>query len=392
MSAAPFDGRHIRFLPGATFSGSKIMVLLKHGWPFRVVVVAVWLTRAANTSAAVTIDYVPIGNPGNAGDVQSQGTFGSVPSAYAISRHEVTNGQYTEFLNAADATGANVLGLYSSTMSSSPLGGINFAAGNANGSKYSVKGGQGNNPVMFVTWYDSVRFANWLHNGQGSGSTESGAYTLVGGTPTPSNGNGITRNGGATVFLPSENEWYKAAYYDPAKPGGGGYWDYPTRTDATPFSDQPPGNGAPSPSNTANFRKDDGIANGYDDGYAVTGSPTLVTTQNYATDVGAYPSSLSGYGTLDQGGNVFEWNETLVTGTTRGLRGAGFADDAAFLGASMRSNLGPTSETSALGFRVASVPEPAHLSGILVAAAALLRRRRQPWRQPAPAGVPTVQI
>ena len=105
---------------------------------------------------------------------------------------------------------------------------------------------------MFVSWYDSIRFANWLHNGQGSGDTENGAYTLLGGTPTPSNGNSITRNAGAKWWLPSEDEWYKAAYH---KNDGvtGNYWDYPTSTDAVPYSDQPPGSGAPDPSNTANF-------------------------------------------------------------------------------------------------------------------------------------------
>ena len=57
-------------------------------------------------------------------------------------------------------------------------GGISFNAGNANGSKYSVISGSGNHPVNYVSWYDAIRFANWLNNGQGSGDTETGAYTL----------------------------------------------------------------------------------------------------------------------------------------------------------------------------------------------------------------------
>ena len=51
--------------------------------------------------------------------------------------------------------------------------------------------GTGNHPINYETWYDAIRFANWLDNGQVAGMTETGAYTLLGGTPTPSNGNSI---------------------------------------------------------------------------------------------------------------------------------------------------------------------------------------------------------
>ena len=86
--------------------------------------------------------------------------------------------------------------------------------------------------MNYVTWYDAIRFANWLHNGQGSGDTETGAYTLLGNaTPTPSNGPSITRNPGATWFLPSENEWYKAAYHNPA---ANSYSLYPTSSHTVP--------------------------------------------------------------------------------------------------------------------------------------------------------------
>ncbi len=146
---------------------------------------------------AATIPTVPVGNAGNAGDVQSQGTFGSVAVGYRIGRTEVTNAQYVEFLNGVDPTGANTLALYNTSMSSDARGGINFNGGAANGSKYEIKAGRDNNPVVFVSWYDSIRFANWMHNGMVGGDTENGAYTLLGGTPTPTNGNTITRNTGA---------------------------------------------------------------------------------------------------------------------------------------------------------------------------------------------------
>ncbi len=83
------------------------------------------------------------------------------------------------------------------------------------------------------------RFCNWMANGQpigaeGNGTTETGSYTLSGAV-SQSALMAIMRNPGATWVIPSEDEWYKAAYYDPdANGGAGGYWDYATRTDALP--------------------------------------------------------------------------------------------------------------------------------------------------------------
>ena len=65
-------------------------------------------------SAEVVIDWVTVGDPGNACDVQPQGCFGSVAEPYRIGMFEVTNGQYVEFLNAVAATDSN--GLYSVNM------------------------------------------------------------------------------------------------------------------------------------------------------------------------------------------------------------------------------------------------------------------------------------
>ena len=146
--------------------------------------------------------------------------YGAVGYNYNIGTYDVTNSQYVEFLNAKDPTATSPLQLYNSNMSNATYGGITYNSGAASGSKYSVMSGDGNHPVNYVTWFDTLRFANWLNNGQGNGDTESGAYTPArrhahaDATPTR-----ITRNAGATVFLPSENEWYKAAYYDPATQG-----------------------------------------------------------------------------------------------------------------------------------------------------------------------------
>src|SRR5262249_12099633 len=156
---------------------------------------------------------------------------------------------------------------------------------------------------------------------QDATTTERGAYTLDGATSDAAL-NAVSRNAGARWFIPSENEWYKAAYYQPAAQGGDSddYWSYPMRTNSLPYSDQPPG-ALSIQTNVANFYRDDSLANGYNDGYAVTGSTAFSSTQNYLTDVGAYTLSGSFYGTYDQGGNVIEWNEAIFGGPFRGLRG-----------------------------------------------------------------------
>jgi hypothetical protein len=266
-------------------------------------------------------------------------------------------------------------------MASDAKGGINFNAGAAIGSKYEIKLGRDNNPVVWVSWFDSLRFANWLHNGQGNSDTENGAYTLgaLGAGGVPIGGNSITRNAGAKWWLPNESEWYKGGYH---KNDGvtDNYWDYPTSTDAVPFSDQPPGRDAPSQTNTANIRKDDSIANGYDDGFAVTGSNTFFNTQNYLTNVGAYTLSASPYGTFDQGGNVYEWMEDILGGTVfRVLRGGSFMSASGDLLASRRNiSNGASDELSNGGFRVAAsvVPEPSTLLLLCLGSLAVFWRRR----------------
>ena len=222
------------------------------------------------TATGISIDTVFVGNAGNAGEVQSQGTFGAVADDYRIGTTEVTNTQYAAFLNYKAAS--DPLGLYTSSMGSG-TGGIT-QSGSSPSFTYLAISGREDKPVNFVSWYDSIRFANWLHNGQLSGDTETGAYTLLGGTATPSNGLSITRNAGALWWMTSENEWYKAAYH---KNDGvtGNYFDYPTASDTAPIAEAPSVG-----SNSANYLN-------------VVGD---------LTDVGAYTSSDSPYGTFDQGG------------------------------------------------------------------------------------------
>jgi formylglycine-generating enzyme required for sulfatase activity len=324
----------------------------------RLLMFPIALCGPAQLHATLTIPTVEIGNPGNPDDTTG---FGGVGYVYSIGKFEVTNAQYVEFLNAANPTGVNTLGLYSPLMSSNANGGILLDMGAPLGSRYSVKTGRGNNPVVLVTWYSALRFANWLHNGQGSGSTETGAYTLLGGSPIPSNAATISRNLGASWFLPSEDEWYKAAYHQNDGVTAN-YWSFPTSTNATAFSDQTPGGDAPDGTNVANFYKFEGGINGYDDGYAVTGAPgiDMMNTQNYLTNVGAYTLADSPYGTFDQAGNVAEWTEAVIDMTERSLRGGSWFRGTGDLVATYQGSELPHTGFYSWGFRVASiaVPEP----------------------------------
>lgn len=231
----------------------------------------------------------------------------------------------------------------------------------------------GNRPISYISWFDAARFANWMHNGQGSGDTETGAYTLNGAT----GGVGPAKNPGAKFSLPTENEWYKAAYYK----GGGtnaGYWTYATQSSSYP--DNSIGSGA----NHANY---------WLYRYSVTGVSYLSANQNYLTDVGAFVDSPSAYGTFDQTGNIREWNDLDGTSSdVRALRGGTWAYDLPFIGSSDRSIFSTWDENDGMGFRLAAsvagptpVPEidPAGLASVMAlvsSALGWLERRRMRCR------------
>lgn len=306
------------------------------------------LALLAAPASAVTIDWVFVGDPGNAADTPSTNCYaancGAVADPYLISSFEVTNAQYAEFLNLKAA--ADPLGLYNTSMGTAH-GGIT-RSGVSGSFTYAVKAGFADKPVNAVSFYDSLRFTNWLNNGQGSGDTETGAYTLLGGTETPSNGTTVTRNSGAIVFLPNENEWYKAAYYDGLSAT---YFDYPAGTNTATVCSAPTG--------TAN-RANCGSAAGS------------------VTDVGAYTGSASPYGTFDQGGNVFEWNETIESGSFRGFRGGNWSNNAGFLAASRPQATDPAFWSVTFGFRVASlVPEPGTSLLVMIGLAGLAARQER---------------
>ena len=173
---------------------------------------------------------------------------------------------------------------------------------------------------------------------------------------------------GKVYVIPTEDEWYKTAYYK----GGGtdagywryptqaGYWGYPpTQSDTVPTPEPPPG--ADMTNGSANY-------------YGVS----YVDATYYTTECGAYDAkpSDSPYGTFDQGGNVWEWNEAII-GPDRGLRGGSFKSYDGYLHASGRYVFGsPALEDWGIGFRVSEVPEPATMAILALGGLAVLRRRR----------------
>jgi sulfatase modifying factor 1 len=306
------------------------------------------ILAAAIASASIIIATVPVGNPGNAADTTG---FGSVAYSYNIGQYDVTSSQYTAFLNAVAAT--DTYGVYNSFMAGTTNGNPGIIQSGSSGSySYSVAAGRGNYPVTDVSFWDTTRFANWLDNGQptgaeGPGTTETGTYTL---TPTGIANNTVTRNANYTWAVTSENEWDKAAYYTPL--GGTGnsnpnYWLYPTQSNTISISQ-------------ANY--DTGASSG-------PGSGTDTTpVGSYA-----YPSY---YGTYDQGGDVFQWNESIYDGSSRGLRGGAFGYNDGSLRSGVSNGDNPTGVNIYIGFRVSQVPEPASFGILALGLSGMLLRRR----------------
>lgn len=325
---------------------------------------------------AAVIQTVFVGDSVNVADtrVMNDGTtgYGAVNYNYRIGKFEVTNAEYAEFLNFKAVS--DPLELYSPLMASEARGGI-LRQGAVNAYAYVVKPNMANKPVNYVDWYDAIRFANWLHNGQANGSTETGAYTLLGGTPIPNNFSSISRMPGATWVLPSEDEWYKAAYYSPSANGSaGGYFEYPTQSNIAPTAAlaNAVGDISNPGSNVSNY---DWSAdwNGEDGNVTTVGSAGVL--------------SASFYGTFDQGGNVSEWNEELfLGGSHRGLRGGAWGGTGGAINVSASTRGFPGGVAAGLpdvvagfaGFRVARVfvPEPTSLMLGVWAVVGLLSVRR----------------
>jgi len=324
--------------------------------------------------ADITIDTVPVGNTGNTGEWSGESYFdgdcgpdricGAVDYDFNIGTYEVTAGQYRAFLNAV--AGVDTYDLYNAYMSSTDYGsGIMRSGGGTVGNPYtySVAPDFTNRPVNYVSWGDAARFANWLHNGQPTGTltgdpaqdaglTEDGAYDLDGAT-SDSALLAISREADWKWAITSEDEWYKAAYYNPATSS---YYDYPTTTNTAPGQDMADVSG-----NNANH---------YTAPYTYP-----IDSGKCTTVAGEFQNSDSPYGTFDQGGNVWEWNEAVI-GFDRGLRGGSFSDNDYVLHAAFRGSLIPTDRVFFIGFRVSEVPEPCSAALLLIGAIGLVKRRR----------------
>lgn len=285
--------------------------------------------------ADVQIDWAVVDNPGNASDATG---YGSVSYGYQIGKNETPNRQYVAFLNEVDRNGINPFGIYNPNMGTDPRGGISFSAGAMPGMKYAARGEMSDKPVNFISWFDAARFANWLHNGQGGGSTETGAYSLGGAT----SGIGFVKEIDALVWLPTEDEWYKAAHYDPAKDVSGGYWRYATKSNAVPTIALANSGGVVSNPGT-------NVAN-YGNGFDWNGLDGNVATVGSA-------GAASYYGTFDQSGNVWEWTMSVQgpLNNKRGLRGGAFHTPESNLRSTTVFDAEPWEENDFTGFRVAGV-------------------------------------
>lgn len=248
------------------------------------------IIRDKNGGVYVTVEF-----PGNEGDVVNQ-YKGRVNYKYNISKYELTNQEYCNFLNSV-AQKNDYYRLWDSNMEFSVCGGINRVIRSDGSFLYVVKPNYEKKPVSYIGFYELARYANWLHFGcpYGSevlgvteGTNEIGAYDTSDfelvrfGKKKVSKEFG-QRNKGAKYWIPNEDEWYKAAYFDPTIIGNRKYHDYPTRSSDIPALTM------------ANFMRDSQ--------YSI-GQPYFVA------DVDAFSQYASFFGTVQQGGNVWEWTES----------------------------------------------------------------------------------
>ena len=271
-----------------------------------------------------TIDFVDIGNTGNTADTTS---YGAVPYEYRASIYEISQNAITK----ATASGMS-----------------NVTAG----------AWSNNQPAANISWYAAAAFVNFLNTNSGKTAAYNLSFTTNWSMDLWSSeqawtagGTNLYRNKDAYYFLPSENEWYKAAYYNAA---GTNYFLYPTASSGVPTA----------------------VASGTNPETAVYNNAASVPA------IVASAGGLSPYGTMGQGGNIFEWNESAFDGTNssasenRALRGGSWINVESRLRSSRRFDDGPSLEDFNIGFRVASVPEPSTAVLVLMAGGAWLLRKR----------------
>ena len=287
------------------------------------------------------MEFVTIGNPGNANDTTgAPNPAGSVGYEYGIGKFEVSEDMITKF-NASQF--------------------LQIITDNRGPAK----------PATNVSWNEAARFVNWLNTSTGNQAaykfTTGGVNDNIALWQSGDAGydvNNKYRNSLAKYFLPSYNEWYKAAYYDPKTIA---YYDYTTGSDSAPTA-------VASGTGTG--------ANGNNE--AVYGGQTGPAD---VTQAGGF----SPYGVMGLGGNVWEWEESSQdlanssSSSSRGIRGGFWSSVSNRLSSSSRSFNGPSIEGNGIGFRVASlsssappaVPEPSMMViGTLFGIGGLVAKRR----------------
>lgn len=262
-------------------------------------------------STTINMAFVPVGNAGNTADPLTG--YGAVGYNYSIGTYDVTADQWAAVI-AADSN-VGTAGYWS-----------------------------GSQPVAEVSWNEAAMFCNWLT----TGNADSGYYTINGSVVTP---NALSHNAyaalyGTTYFIPTDNEWYKAAYYN----GNTGiYYTYPTGSNTVPTAVT--GGTAPG---TAVFG-----------GIGVNGIVVQPSAPANVDNAGG----LSPYGTMGQGGNVWQWNET--PGWFQHMRGGWFLSYPDDLLSSSIYDYNPADAFENVGFRVASVagvPEPGSITMLIAGA------------------------
>ena len=304
-----------------------------------------------------SMNFISVGNPGNAGNVDVNPadnapiSVGSVAYPYRISATETASSWYIEFLNAVQTSGSQ--NYRASGMNSSSNDGSRVERIGVDGS-YSYQWVPGSldsdtagRPIGGTSFLDMARYANWLQAGQPTGAgaralTDKGAYDLT----AAGNARYVVQPG-ARYWIATENEWYKAAYFDPAKNGGSpGYWLYPTKSDTVPVNEpfrtsvlnplgiadnttlgNPQWHNNPSPvadpGNNANYKSTDLDGNVYS-GFTRPFNSN-VSNAGFMGEVGYFENSKSHYGMLDAGGNQWEFMPTTKDGTTNAvLRGGAY--------------------------------------------------------------------
>ncbi|HEX3358554.1 MAG TPA: SUMF1/EgtB/PvdO family nonheme iron enzyme [Tepidisphaeraceae bacterium] len=320
-------------------------------------------------SSADPIQFVTIGDPGNAADPANPSPpnpvpakhYGAVNYSYQIGKYEITEQQYVDFLNAVGKTDTHSLfsfGMFPSFGGSDqPMFSHITQSGSAGNLSYSVPANYANLPMNYLTSASSFRYANWLTNGQPTGlqtaaTTEAGSYDLSGLDASTQTIDQVTRSANAKYVVPTTDEWYKAAYYNPATHS---YFLYATGTNISPGFSLPDVNG-----NNAN----ENVAAGSAD-------PTLKRTP-----IGSYVNTHSPYGVFDMDGNVYEMTESLINGQAFNYMGGGYNGNLNFQSLEVYFQPFIVGGGSPMeGLRIALVPEPASMAVLCLTGLGFMTRR-----------------